>query len=300
MTPEEQILVKFPLCSYSQDREEHGRVILDRVEETRILAQGVQYRKCLYRRGKGEPVWVYLILVSPGASARLAVSAAPRGTIKMVKRHAEEFEGRVICAMNAGYFHFFRNGDLTPYGIQIVRGEELSPPGKDLAEYSNHWVGVTQEGQVVIGTAEEYFQTWKGKLEYAVGGGMRLIQNGKIRLHRHAGAHPRTAVGLAKDGTLILLSADGRTAQSVGLTYGDLIDLFTGLEYEIEELLNLDGGGSTTLVLRNEDGKFWIPNVPSGPPLPLDYVKYDLPKPEPRGASQARAVADCILLVEAD
>jgi len=300
MTPEEQILEKFPLCSYARDREENGRVTLDQVEEERELAEGVEYRKCLYHRGEGEPVWVYLILVSPGARARLAVSAAPRGTIKMVKRHAEEFEGRVICAMNAGYFHFFRNGDLTPYGIQVVRGEELSPPGQDLAEYSNHWVGTTRQGQVVIGTAEEYFQKWKGRLEYAVGGGMRLIRNGEIRLHRDTGKHPRTAVGLAKDGTLILLSADGRTAQSAGLTYGDLIDLFLGLEYEIEELLNLDGGGSTTLVLRNGEGNFWIPNVPSGPPLPLDYTKYDLPKPKPQGDSQARAVADCILLIEAD
>ena len=138
------------------------------------------------------------------------------------------------------------------------------------------------------------------RVGYAVGGGMRLIRNGKICLHQDAGKHPRTAVGLAKDGTLILLSADGRTTQSVGLTYGDLIDLFTGLEYEIEELLNLDGGGSSTLVLRNEEGDFWIPNVPSGPPLPLDYTKYDLPKPKPWKDSQARAVADCILLVEAD
>ena len=56
--------------------------------------------------------------------------------------------------------------------------------------------------------------------------------------------------------------------------------------------------GSTTVVLTDEEGKPYIKNVPSGPPIPISYTKYDLYKPEPEGELMARAVADCLLLIE--
>ena len=45
------------------------------------------------------------------------------------------------------------------------------------------------------------------------------------------------------------------------------------------------------------NGGLAVQNVPSGPPLPISYAKYDLPSPVPCGDSQARGVADCILIV---
>ena len=273
---------------------------LQEKREEREIYQGVKYCKYGYRNGNGKDVWVYLVIVSSNASASLAVSASPLGTVKMVKRHAAEFDGYVLCAVNAGYFHFFNDGDLTPYGIQVVRGEERFPPGKGKPEFSNNWVGVTKQGKIIFGDAEDYRNQWQNKLEYAVGGGARLIRNGEIFLPSDQGQHPRTTIGLAKDGTFIVMCADGRTPQSAGLTYGDIIDIYTGLGYEILELLNLDGGGSTTFVLRNAENDLTVQNVPSGPPLPISYAKYDLPTPKPNGASQARAVADCLLVVATD
>lgn len=289
-----------PQISYEKDRKENGMLSIMEKKENREIYKGVQYCKYRYRRGNGEDVLVYLIIVSPHAPAKLAVSAAPLGTVKMVKRHACEFDGYVICAVNAGYFHFFNDGDLTPYGLQVVRGEERFPPGKDKPEFSSNWVGITKQGEIIFGDADDYNNQWRKKLEYAVGGGARLICNGEICLPFDKGQHPRTAIGLTTDGTLILMCADGRTHQSAGLAYGDMIDIYTGLGYEITELLNLDGGGSTTFVLRNDNDDLAVQNVPSGPPLPISYSKYDLPTPKPSGDSQARAVADCILIVSTD
>ena len=79
-----------------------------------------------------------------------------------------------------------------------------------------------------------------------------------------------------------------------------MVELYTGFGYEINELLNLDGGGSTTVVLREADGSFGVKNIPSDPPLPIDYKKYDLPYPVPNGETQARAVTDCLLIVATD
>ncbi|MBQ9777960.1 MAG: phosphodiester glycosidase family protein, partial [Clostridia bacterium] len=236
MTLDEKVLQLYPLISYEEDRAKDGRMVFVEQAEERELYEGVHYRKCLYRRGDGSDVWVYITTIAPDAPAQLAVSASPLRTVKMVKRHAAEFDGHVLYAMNASFFHYFNGGDLTPYGMQIMRGVEMTLPGKDKPEYSNNWVGVTKDGKAVIGNAEDFYTRWRGKLEYAVGGGMRLIRNGEVRLTNDPDHDPRTTVGIAADGTVVLLCADGRSKKSAGLTYGDVIDLYQSFNMDIREL----------------------------------------------------------------
>jgi hypothetical protein len=70
--------------------------------------------------------------------------------------------------------------------------------------------------------------------------------------------HPRTAVGVCEDGTLLLVTVDGRQPEeSVGMSLPELTDLM--LELGAVSAVNLDGGGSTTMVI---DGK--VANRPSG------------------------------------
>jgi exopolysaccharide biosynthesis protein len=60
--------------------------------------------------------------------------------------------------------------------------------------------------------------------------------------------HPRTAVGLSRDGTtLFLLTVDGRSENSGGMTLVELADAFRRLG--AWQAMNFDGGGSTTMVL---------------------------------------------------
>lgn len=59
--------------------------------------------------------------------------------------------------------------------------------------------------------------------------------------------HPRTAVGRTADGTLILMVVDGRQARSRGATLDELARLM--LDVGAVDALNLDGGGSSTLVV---------------------------------------------------
>jgi exopolysaccharide biosynthesis protein len=76
--------------------------------------------------------------------------------------------------------------------------------------------------------------------------------------------HPRTVVGLDKDGkTLTILTVDGRRPQtSVGMTGPELGEEMKRLG--CIDALNLDGGGSTELVMRDpETGKLKVINNPS-------------------------------------
>jgi exopolysaccharide biosynthesis protein len=71
--------------------------------------------------------------------------------------------------------------------------------------------------------------------------------------------HPRTAVGISRDGrTLWLVTVDGRAATSVGMTLVELADTMRGLG--AWDAMNFDGGGSTTMVI---NGK--VMNTPSDP-----------------------------------
>jgi exopolysaccharide biosynthesis protein len=71
--------------------------------------------------------------------------------------------------------------------------------------------------------------------------------------------HPRTAIGALADGRALLLVADGRRApERVGLALDDLAKLL--IELGAIEAINLDGGGSTTMVVRGK-----VMNFPSDP-----------------------------------
>ena len=87
-----------------------------------------------------------------------------------------------------------------------------------------------------------------------VGGSQIIVRNGKPVLYtsRFATArHPRTAVGLDTTGTqLTLLVVDGRQPRlSIGMTLAELSEELIRLG--CASAINLDGGGSTTLVYRD-------------------------------------------------
>ena len=93
-------------------------------------------------------------------------------------------------------------------------------------------------------------------LKTSVTGSSIILENGNIvENYSHndpninARRHPRTLAGSTKDGnTLILATVDGRQNASIGATLKEAAELM--LELGAYNAINLDGGGSTTLVAR--------------------------------------------------
>ena len=78
------------------------------------------------------------------------------------------------------------------------------------------------------------------------------------------GPHPRTAVGIRDGGkTLVLVVIDGRKkGVAVGMSLRETADVM--LKFGCRDALNLDGGGSSMLGIRNpKTGKMEIKNNPS-------------------------------------
>ena len=101
--------------------------------------------------------------------------------------------------------------------------------------------------------------------DFIVGGGPQIVRKGQPFLTTEPGQYgadffkrnPRTAFGVKSDGTLVLVTVDGRQPKkSVGMTIEELSGLM--MELGCAEAINLDGGGSTTMVIRNH-----IVNSPS-------------------------------------
>lgn len=101
-----------------------------------------------------------------------------------------------------------------------------------------------------------------------IGGWKRLVKNGNNLISINDSLegslprftnnrHPRTGIGFSKDSsTVYFITVDGRQATSRGMTLLEFADLM--IAEEIYQGLNLDGGGSTTMVINNK-----IVNSPS-------------------------------------
>ena len=104
------------------------------------------------------------------------------------------------------------------------------------------------------------FKKWK--MQTAVAGGPVLIQHGQIQIsnneeQRFAGKqindkHPRTAMGYTANGDLIVLVVEGRNP---GIAEGANLTQLAQLMQQIGcvEALNLDGGGSSTMLVNGKE-----------------------------------------------
>lgn len=94
----------------------------------------------------------------------------------------------------------------------------------------------------------------------AIGGNERIIANG-VMTAGDASLHPRTGAGVTADGKLLLVTVDGRNSgHSLGVTTIELAEILLG--FGAVNAINLDGGGSTTMVIANATPR--VVNVPVG------------------------------------
>lgn len=113
-----------------------------------------------------------------------------------------------------------------------------------------------------VGTPVKVRYSLAGRPLMAISGNNFLVHEGIIRAVDDRTLHPRTAVGVDDDtGEVLLLVVDGRTSRSRGYTMVELANLM--IDLGADEAVNLDGGGSSTMVARNRQGRRAVVNTPS-------------------------------------
>ena len=89
--------------------------------------------------------------------------------------------------------------------------------------------------------------------------GPQLVRDGQVQVTSSAeeiapdiaqGRAPRTGVGIKKDGTVLILVADGRSRSSAGMTLAEMARYFVQLG--ADRAMNFDGGGSSEMVVNGK------------------------------------------------
>jgi exopolysaccharide biosynthesis protein len=109
------------------------------------------------------------------------------------------------------------------------------------------------------GTLVQTLKKWK--MQTAIGGGPVLLQHGAIQITNEeeqkfagkaiADAHPRTCMGYTADGKLIVMVIQGRFANAAGATLLQEATLLKNIG--CVEALNLDGGGSSCMLINGKE-----------------------------------------------
>lgn len=249
----------------------------------REITKGVISLRRTYTTSTGIEVVAYIVILKADAAAHIEVQAAeltkvsacendnsdncgnlhglePKGTSEFVAEM--EAEGKnVYAAINAGFF-MKAAGCYAPWGMQIVNGVVDAEPrdNTDKVKVYSNWFGITKDGSPVISTLSGYRNTYKGEILYGVGSRYLSIVNGKYKKLSSGAYDARTAIGYNAKGdiAMVVVAGNNEIPETPGATLSDMAQIFMDLDIDITDALNLDGGGSSTMVVEDENGKIQL------------------------------------------
>ena len=234
-------------------------------DSTYTLAPGVQAleMKILSSTGLAVKMFVLEVDLKEAHLTMKASSPNEEGKLKTKQQMTlqalayDKSGSRVLAAVNGDFFA----KDGTPQGIYYRNGTCLKGT---MTDNVCTFFAITKNKRAIIGSYDEY-DSYKENIQEAVGGRVRLMTNGNVLPQTVTALEPRTAIGVTDDNVVYILVADGRNFwYSNGMRYAEMGAVMKALG--AKNAINLDGGGSSTFIIRKiggfEDGRFAIRNWP--------------------------------------
>lgn len=223
-----------------------GASLADATERTTRPYEGVTH---IHRADGGQDY--HLVIMAPKAME--PVATGPEQAWSVVSEFAAKAGAQI--AINANFFSKTESCGITAGGGQLWTAVYEGCP-MTMAFFSDGRALIIEARLRKDGALSPNIG-----LVAAVSGRPRLVEDSRSSptLERFASVrHPRTALGLRRDGTLIILVADGRREAALGFTGPEMSEIF--LHEGVIDAINLDGGGSSTLYIEAEGG---VQNKPS-------------------------------------
>lgn len=175
----------------------------------------------------------------------------------------ESSGSRVLGAINGDYFEWDEgNGTGEPEGIVCRDGRYFKETFDDPS--TGRFFGIRSDGRAAIGTYDQFLIV-KDKLRNVVGGREIVITaDGRVSgLDKDVLTADRTLAGMSSLDlkTVYLATITGIGGDSAGVTLYEAAGCL--LRFGVGHALNLDGGGSSTFVVHQNDG-FAVLNRPDG------------------------------------
>lgn len=218
------------------------------------VADGITLRQAAFAGNLfGANQYLCVLEVAPGARFDIVPSAAD--TLELTSDLARQ--AGAAAAVNGSFFNM-----RPPYGsVNYLRvdGADVAPNAITPGRYPGSGRNTRQTGAVATFRGELFIvkaddlRSWEKYIaaEDVLTAGPMLLAGGSPEAVAadsfNKTRHPRTAVGRRADGTVLLVTADGRSEQAAGLSMEELQQLMTALG--CTDAINLDGGGSTAMVI---------------------------------------------------
>lgn len=217
------------------------------------------YEEQVLKRDEGNNLYKVVELEGDGYKGHMLVVYDP-SKIKLARitnpkygHTIEEFalKYNAVAGINAGGFSYSAYSGYSQVGTLINDGKLISNYGS--TGWGGGIVGFTYDNVLVL-TKASPSEAIKMGVRDAVSFGPFLIVNGvpsEFRGNGGYGIAPRTAIGQRKDGIVLMVVIDGRRpGHSIGVDMVELTNIF--VRYGAYNASNLDGGGSSTLVVNGE------------------------------------------------
>ena len=224
---------------------------------TRTVGPGVHYHRV---RAPDGPVTLHLLEVDRSVcEVGLAVGLPPEvrvgeGGFARVSEIVAGYPGSVVAAVNGDFF----SASGYPVGAEVGPGgvrSTNSSAALAVRGYRDAWIGRTGVDEASDTVPGPRWAVSGPRPVQVVGGLPELLDLGRrvgdlevsARPGFAAARHPRTGIGFDDDRIWIVAVDGRRDGWSVGMTLPEFTGVFEALA--VEEALNLDGGGSTVMVV---------------------------------------------------
>jgi hypothetical protein len=241
------------------------------IEQKRQLYPGITYFRSV--RLQPRPIILHAIeidLTAPGLEFLVTPgdrSAEQPLQARTTSAFLQKYDLQV--AVNGDGFTPWRSNSLLDFYPHT--GDPVTPLGFAASQGVDYAKGVENEVTLYISKDNEVsFNELRGEVYNAISGDRIVLARGDIptNLPQNDSPQPRTAVGIDQAGeTMLILVADGRQPfYSQGVTLRELAEILQG--YGMHTVLNLDGGGSSTLVVEGFLGSANVLNSPADRSIP--------------------------------
>ncbi|MEJ7913070.1 MAG: phosphodiester glycosidase family protein [Chitinophagaceae bacterium] len=232
-------------------------VVADTLTE---IIPGVKQSTINYLDYAGKPMRLFILEVDlKNPQVRLKAGTPnnrtqySRQVVSDIARTQDTAGNRVVAAVNGDYFAV--SGE--PQSIFFKNGIAVKPLFRLCALCT--FLSVNNDGVPAIVSKDRTVDSTK--IREAVGGFHYLIKDSLRVTQGEPSIEPRTAVGVTSNRVVYFIVVDGRQADySNGMSFAQLSEVFFALG--VKDAINMDGGGSTTLVVK--EGSDWkVRNKPS-------------------------------------
>ncbi len=212
-------------------------------------ADGLVHKQAQIKNLYGSVQSINLVEITPATKHKVGIA----GDKGMIKTSEQALSHNAVAAINGTFYNMTEGNSVCFYKV----GREVIDVTID-SEFERRVTGAIHEykGKVeILPWSKPIEQAYKGKRGTVLASGPMMLEDGQLSDWSSCNEsfittrHPRSAIYTKADGTVVLLTVDGRsTGNADGMSIPELAYLIKILGGE--DALNLDGGGSTTLWLQ--------------------------------------------------